>query len=85
MYSKEKNNQEGTILKIIFESHGTTLDNEAHLSSGWFDVELSELGKKQAEELGKRHKMTILPPFFVLIFNGRIVRVKLHFKAGMFR
>ncbi len=41
---------------IIFESHGTTLDNEAHLSSGLFDVELAELGKKQAGELGERYK-----------------------------
>jgi broad specificity phosphatase PhoE len=39
---------------IIFESHGTTLDNEAKLSSGHFDVELSELGKRQAKELGER-------------------------------
>lgn len=41
---------------IIFESHGTTLDNENHLSSGHFDVELSELGQKQAKELGERYK-----------------------------
>jgi broad specificity phosphatase PhoE len=41
---------------IIFESHGTTFDNEEHLSSGWFDVELSPLGQKQAKELGKRYK-----------------------------
>ncbi len=44
------------MVKIIFESHGTTLDNEAGLSSGWFDVELSDLGKRQAKELGERHK-----------------------------
>jgi broad specificity phosphatase PhoE len=41
---------------IIFEPHGTTYDNEAHLASGWYDVALSPLGKKQAEELGKRHQ-----------------------------
>ncbi len=41
---------------IIFESHGTTFDNEDHLSSGHFDVELSELGKKQAKDLGERYK-----------------------------
>lgn len=44
------------MIKIIFETHGTTLDNEAHLSSGHFDVELSELGKIQAKELGDRYK-----------------------------
>lgn len=41
---------------IIFEPHGTTYDNEAHRSSGWYDVALSPLGKKQAKELGERYK-----------------------------
>ena len=44
------------MVTIIFESHGTTLDNEAGLSSGFYDVELSELGKKQSKELGERYK-----------------------------
>lgn len=44
------------MVTIIFESHSTTLDNEAHLSSGHFDVGLSELGVKQSEELGERYK-----------------------------
>lgn len=44
------------MIRIIFESHGTTSDNEAGLSSGWYDVGLSELGKKQAKELGERYK-----------------------------
>lgn len=43
------------MVTIIFEAHGTTLDNENKLSSGHYDVELSELGKKQAEEMGERH------------------------------
>jgi len=44
------------MVTIIFESHATSLDNEAGLSSGCFDVELSELGKAQAGELGERYK-----------------------------
>ncbi|MDP3974246.1 MAG: histidine phosphatase family protein [Candidatus Daviesbacteria bacterium] len=43
-------------MTIVFEVHGTTFDNEAHLSSGHFDVELSPLGIKQAKELGARYK-----------------------------
>ena len=43
------------MVAIIFESHGTTFDNEASLSSGIFDVELSPLGESQAKELGERH------------------------------
>ena len=41
---------------IIFETHSTSIDNEAGVSSGHYDVELSELGKKQAKELGDRYK-----------------------------
>jgi broad specificity phosphatase PhoE len=44
------------MLTIIFEAHATTLDNEAHLASGWNDIELSSLGKRQAAELGERYK-----------------------------
>lgn len=44
------------MITIIFESHATTFDNEAHLSSGHNDVALSPLGIKQAKELGERYK-----------------------------
>lgn len=38
-------------IKITYFVHGTTTDNEQDLSSGWNDVELSELGVQQSEEL----------------------------------
>ena len=41
-------------VRIIYFVHGTTTDNEAKLSSGWNDVELSELGKKQSKELTEK-------------------------------
>lgn len=44
------------MVTIIFEAHGTTLDNEAHLSSGHYDVELSELGIQQSKEMGERYR-----------------------------
>jgi len=43
-------------MTIIFESHATSLENEAKLSSGWNDVDLSELGLHQAAELGERYR-----------------------------
>jgi broad specificity phosphatase PhoE len=39
------------MVKITYFVHGTTTDNEKEISSGWFDVELSELGIKQSIEL----------------------------------
>ena len=41
---------------LVFEAHGTTFDNEAHLSSGWNDVALSPLGERQSREMGERYK-----------------------------
>lgn len=52
------------MVMIIFETHSTTLDNEAHLASGHNDVELSDLGKKQAQELGERYKGKHLDAIF---------------------
>jgi broad specificity phosphatase PhoE len=41
---------------IVFETHATSLDNEAGLASGWFDVALSETGEAQARTLGERRR-----------------------------
>ncbi|HYC34684.1 MAG TPA: histidine phosphatase family protein [Candidatus Paceibacterota bacterium] len=38
-------------VQITYFVHGTTTDNERNISSGWKDVELSELGIRQAKEL----------------------------------
>lgn len=43
-------------MKIYFAAHATTKDNEAGIASGWKDVELSELGIKQAKEMGDTFK-----------------------------
>lgn len=39
------------MIKITYFVHGTTTDNEKGISSGWKDVELSELGVQQATKL----------------------------------
>jgi alpha-ribazole phosphatase/probable phosphoglycerate mutase len=44
------------VIKIIFESHSTTLDNENEIASGHYDVRLSPLGLKQSLSLGKRYE-----------------------------
>jgi len=41
------------VVKITYFAHGTTTDNEQDLATGWSSGELSELGIKQAKELGK--------------------------------
>jgi broad specificity phosphatase PhoE len=44
------------MVNITYFVHGTTTDNEQHLSSGWKDVELSELGRKQSIDLRDQTK-----------------------------
>ncbi|AIF69687.1 hypothetical protein PAP_06450 [Palaeococcus pacificus DY20341] len=41
------------VVKITYFVHGTTIDNEQDLATGWLPGELSKLGIKQAKELGK--------------------------------
>lgn len=43
-------------MKIYFAAHSTTKDNEAHLSSGWKNIELSDLGIQQSKEMGEKFK-----------------------------
>lgn len=43
-------------INITYFVHGTTTDNEKEISSGWKDVELSELGVKQSVALKDQTK-----------------------------
>lgn len=43
-------------IKITYFVHGTTTDNEQNISSGWKDVELSEIGRKQSIALKDQTK-----------------------------
>ncbi len=38
-------------VSITYFVHGATADNEQGIASGWYDIELSELGRKQSLEL----------------------------------
>ncbi len=42
-------------MRIIFESHSTSEDNEKWIASGHLNPPLSEKGREQAIELGKRY------------------------------
>ncbi|MDR1696657.1 MAG: histidine phosphatase family protein [Rickettsiales bacterium] len=43
-------------VKIVFESHSTTFDNENKIASGWYDADLSPLGLTQGAQLGDRRR-----------------------------
>ncbi|MBI2022465.1 histidine phosphatase family protein [Candidatus Daviesbacteria bacterium] len=75
------------MVTIIFEPHSTTFNNEAHIASGWDDVELSPLGTKQAKELGERREGEYFDAIFCsdlkrsyktadIAFNGKFPVIK---------
>lgn len=43
------------MVELVFETHSTSVDNENGLASGHYDVPLSALGERQAEQLGDRY------------------------------
>ena len=50
---------------IIYETHSTTTDNEAGIATGWLPGRLSEQGRRQAGELGQRHRGEGIAAVFV--------------------
>jgi len=44
------------MIRLVYETHSTTLDNEAGIATGWLPGELSADGRRQAELLGERRR-----------------------------
>lgn len=57
-------------VNITYFVHGTTTDNEKGISSGWFDVELSEKGIQQSIDLKEQTK----EKKFDLVFTSDLQR-----------
>ncbi|MEY9875062.1 broad specificity phosphatase PhoE [Streptacidiphilus sp. MAP12-33] len=43
-------------VEIVYETHSTTVDNEAGIATGWLPGRLSPRGRRQAAELGERRR-----------------------------
>ena len=56
-------------VEITYFVHGTTIDNEQHISSGWKDVELSHLGTQQSKDLPVQN-----PALFDVVFCSDLKR-----------
>ncbi|MDB4992038.1 MAG: phosphoglycerate mutase, putative phosphoglycerate mutase, partial [Parcubacteria group bacterium] len=60
------------MITITYFVHGTTVDNEREISSGWKDVELSELGIQQSLDLKEQTK----DKYFDVIFCSDLQRAQ---------
>jgi broad specificity phosphatase PhoE len=70
-------------MKIYFAAHSTSKDNEAKLSSGWKDIELSEFGIQQSKELGERFKNTKIDLICCSDLKRAVDTVKIAFENKM--
>lgn len=52
------------MLTVYYSPHATSVDNEAGRASGHNDVPLSELGREQAQELGRHYATKSLDAVF---------------------
>jgi len=52
------------LLRIVFETHSWSTDNEAGIATGWKNGQLSERGKILARELGDRRRNDCLDAIF---------------------
>ncbi len=43
-------------MEIVFETHSTSVDNERGVATGWLQGTLSQRGREQARQLGKRRR-----------------------------
>ena len=68
-------------IKITYFVHGTTMDNEKEISSGWSDVGLSELGVKQSIELKDQIKDKKFDEVFCSDLKRAIDSAKLTFEG----
>jgi alpha-ribazole phosphatase/probable phosphoglycerate mutase len=67
---------------LIFETHATSLDNEAGLASGWFDVDLSPRGEEQAAALGERYQSVPLGRIYTSDLRRSFRTAELAFGSG---
>jgi len=68
-------------IKITYFVHGTTTDNEQEISSGWSDVELSELGMQQLIELWDKVKDRHFDVIFCSDLKRAVLSAELTFKG----
>jgi broad specificity phosphatase PhoE len=64
---------------LVFETHSTTTDNEAGLATGWLDGRLSERGKAEARELGRRRRNDGIAVVFASDLGRAVETVELAF------
>ncbi|MEO6510339.1 MAG: histidine phosphatase family protein [Nocardioides sp.] len=69
-------------VQLCFETHQTTVDNETGIATGWLPGRLSELGRRQAGELGERRRDDGLSAVFSSDLRRAVESVEIAFAGS---
>ena len=69
-------------VEIIYETHATTTDNEAGISTGWLPGRLSTAGRREALELGERHRDQDIAAVFTSDLYRAVETARIAFPDG---
>jgi broad specificity phosphatase PhoE len=69
-------------VEIVYETHATTTDNEAGISTGWLQGELSAQGRREARELGERRSGQGIAVVFSSDLRRSVETARLAFPGG---
>lgn len=67
------------MLTIFYSPHMTSVDNEAKRASGHADVPLSEMGRRQAQELGQHYAIKTLDAIFCSDLQRAVITSQIAF------
>jgi broad specificity phosphatase PhoE len=69
-------------MDIVFETHGTTEDNEAGIATGWLPGRLSATGRENAEALGSRRRDDGLAAVFTSDLRRAVETAEIAFEGS---
>ena len=69
-------------VRLVYETHSITTDNEAGIATGWLPGELSEAGRAAARELGERRRDTGVDAVYVSDLRRALETVEIAFKGS---
>lgn len=69
-------------LRLVYETHATTTDNEAGIATGWLPGRLSLRGRENAAELGRRRREDGLDAIYVSDLERALETVRIAFEGS---
>ena len=70
------------MIELVYETHSTSTDNEQGFATGWLPGELSERGREQARELGRRRRDDGIEAVFSSDLRRAVETAELAFEGG---